>query len=250
MKARGVFFDLYGTLLLYGDVKSAWAAWLRRLHTHLQAHGLTLSLDELAKACDGFFAHAAPPDRGEGLTMFERRIAALCIDLKLCLTPTDIRTIADSIADAWHEYVTVDPEARLVLETLGASRPLALVSNFDHPRYVRTLLAKHGLDRFFQSIVISGEAGASKPDPAIFQLALAETGLTASDVIHVGDTIEDTDGAIAAGITPVLLERPEGATKRSALDYRSEHQIEPDGSGHSEDVVRIRALNELLSLVP
>ena len=26
---RGVFFDLYGTLLRYGDMKSAWADWLR-----------------------------------------------------------------------------------------------------------------------------------------------------------------------------------------------------------------------------
>ena len=26
---RGVFFDLYGTFLRYGDMKSAWADWLR-----------------------------------------------------------------------------------------------------------------------------------------------------------------------------------------------------------------------------
>ena len=249
MNVRGVFFDLYGTLLLYGDTRAAWADWLGSLHAHLQAHGLAMPPDELARTCDGFFGRDEPPARDDGLTVFERRIAVLCTDLNLTLAPADIQRIADAIADAWHEHVTLDPEARSVLETLGKSRPLALVSNFDHPRYVRALLARYDLDRHLRSIVISGEAGVSKPDPRIFQLALKETGLNARDVIHVGDTVEDTEGATAAGITPVLLSRPEGATKRSALDYRSEQQTEPDGSVHGDDVLRISALKELLSLV-
>jgi putative hydrolase of the HAD superfamily len=249
MRIRGVFFDLYGTLILYGDTKAAWAAWLESFHRHLQAHGLEMSHDEFARACDGFFGRDEPPARDDSLTVFERRIAVLCADLNLRLAPTDIGTIADTIADAWHQYVTLDAEAKSVLEALGQRRPLALVSNFDHPRYVRALLTRHGLDGYFAAVVISGEAGVSKPDPRIFQMALAQTGLAPADVIHVGDTHEDTDGARAAGITPVLLARPEGATERSALDYRTDHESEPAGDTHGNEVLRIGALKELIDLV-
>ena len=34
---RGVFFDVYGTLLRYGEMKLAWADWLRCPATSAQA---------------------------------------------------------------------------------------------------------------------------------------------------------------------------------------------------------------------
>ncbi|MFC1452257.1 HAD family hydrolase [Verrucomicrobiota bacterium] len=33
---KGVFFDLYGTLLVYGDMEAAWADWLRAFHESLR----------------------------------------------------------------------------------------------------------------------------------------------------------------------------------------------------------------------
>ena len=40
MKTRGVFFDLYGTLLVYGDMRAAWWAWMEAFHTKLAEFGL------------------------------------------------------------------------------------------------------------------------------------------------------------------------------------------------------------------
>ena len=59
--------------------------------------------------------------------------------------------------------------------------------------------------------VSSAAAGARKPDPAIFDSALELAGCEASEAIHVGDTREeDVEGAEAAGIRVLLLDRDGG----------------------------------------
>ena len=57
-------------------------------------------------------------------------------------------------------------------------------------------------------MVCSGEAGAAKPDGAIFAHALETLGVEASEALHVGDNREaDYDGARAAGIEALLVDR-------------------------------------------
>jgi HAD superfamily hydrolase (TIGR01509 family) len=57
-------------------------------------------------------------------------------------------------------------------------------------------------------VVTSAEAGASKPDPAIFRLALERLGVEPGRALHVGDSPEDEEGARAAGMhfAPAPLE--------------------------------------------
>jgi putative hydrolase of the HAD superfamily len=59
-------------------------------------------------------------------------------------------------------------------------------------------------------VVDSAMAGVSKPDPAIFAVALDALGVPASQtVLHVGDSLRsDVDGALAAGLRPVHLDPP------------------------------------------
>jgi putative hydrolase of the HAD superfamily len=97
------------------------------------------------------------------------------------------------------------------------------VSNFDHPPHVRDILADYKLESFFDTIIISGDVGVKKPNPAIFSFALEQTGLSKNEVIYVGDTNEDVDGAMAAGIRPIFLARPAQGTDSTALDYRNAH---------------------------
>jgi putative hydrolase of the HAD superfamily len=56
-------------------------------------------------------------------------------------------------------------------------------------------------------ILDSAVVGVSKPDPAIFGLALDALGVEPGDCIHVGDTpAADVEGARAAGVTPILVD--------------------------------------------
>jgi putative hydrolase of the HAD superfamily len=75
---------------------------------------------------------------------------------------------------------------------------LAVVSNWD------VGLAEHleriGAASLFSAVVTSAEAGAAKPDPAVFRLALERLGVEPARALHVGDEAADEEGARAAGM--------------------------------------------------
>lgn len=210
MAIRGVFFDLYGTLLEFGDMDAAWRDWLDTFHHCLCASGLRLSKEEFAPTCEGFFSREHTALSGDGLTIYESRIKAHCQGLGLDISAPAIRRAATLSAAAWEEHVTLDPEAMPVLQALGRERTLALISNYDHPPHAHRRLVDLGLREHFRSVVISGAVGVKKPDPAIFEIALRETGLRAEEVAFVGDSPEDVEVALAAGAMPILIARTKG----------------------------------------
>ncbi len=73
------------------------------------------------------------------------------------------------------------------------------------------VLARVGLAELIDGVVSSADAGARKPDPAIFARALALAGVTPTQARHVGDSLEeDVAGARAAGIPVFWLNRAGG----------------------------------------
>jgi putative hydrolase of the HAD superfamily len=207
MPIRGVFFDLYGTLLQYGDMQAAWSAWLTAFYDCLCRYGLTVSPAAFAAQCDRFLGQAEPPARADGFTVFERRIHTLCGVLGLHVPAEHISHIATTVTGVWQRHMVLDPDSRPVLQTLKQRYTLALISNFDHPPHVYQVLAASELVDYFQTILISGEVGVKKPAPQIFQYALERTGLQPAEVVHVGDTDDDVLGAWAAAIRPITIRR-------------------------------------------
>lgn len=83
---------------------------------------------------------------------------------------------------------------------------LGIISNFDS-RLIGVLDSLN-LSQFFTSITISSLAGAAKPDPNIFNIALKKHNILAQQAWHIGDSeIEDYQGAKNAGIKPFWLNR-------------------------------------------
>lgn len=108
--------------------------------------------------------------------------------------------------DAWEVYPEV-PEA--LEELAGEGLALAVVSNWDDrlPR----LLAALELAPRFGVVVYSAAEGVEKPDPRIFSTALARLGVEPAAAVHVGDSRrEDAEGATAAGMQALLLDRHAG----------------------------------------
>jgi putative hydrolase of the HAD superfamily len=128
--------------------------------------------------------------------------------------------------DLWRVYEDVRP-------TLSALKDrglrLGVVSNFDSRLY--DILWDCDLGRFFNSVHISTQVGAAKPDPAIFQAALGFHSAEAGQGAHVGDSPrEDFEGAAAVGLNAVLLDRG----SRFAGDARA---------------TRITTLDQIVSLI-
>jgi putative hydrolase of the HAD superfamily len=84
-----------------------------------------------------------------------------------------------------------------------------------------------GLTPYFDVVVTSEEAGATKPKPPIFLLALERAGVSAQETVYIGDQYgTDVVGARGVGITPILIDR---------------YDMEPE----TGDCPRIRSLAEL-----
>ena len=105
--------------------------------------------------------------------------------------------------ELWHIYPDVMEPLR---RWHGAGIKLAVVSNFD--RRLIGLLEGLGLGNLFQAVVVSSAAGAAKPSPVPFGLALEALGLGAGQVWHIGDSPEDGAGAAAAGMAFLRIRRP------------------------------------------
>jgi putative hydrolase of the HAD superfamily len=99
----------------------------------------------------------------------------------------------------------VDGAVAAVERLRSAGLALACVSDWDVG--LEEQLAKIGIDRLFDSIVTSAEAGAPKPEPALFEAALGRLGVAPGRALHVGDGDGDRVGASVAGMSfePVPL---------------------------------------------
>jgi len=65
-----------------------------------------------------------------------------------------------------------------------------------------------GLAGYLDFVVTPKEAGANKPEPPIFLLALQRAGVKASEAVYVGDRYQiDVIGARGVGIKPILIDR-------------------------------------------
>jgi putative hydrolase of the HAD superfamily len=83
---------------------------------------------------------------------------------------------------------------------------LGVLSNFDSR--LHTVLQKLGLAQFFQTVTISTEVGAAKPEPQIFEVALQKHNCLPAEAWHIGDSRrEDYEGAKAAGLKAILIRR-------------------------------------------
>jgi putative hydrolase of the HAD superfamily len=102
------------------------------------------------------------------------------------------------------------------LRVLGVR--LVCVSNWDYS--LPDVLARVGLADELDGVVTSAAVGARKPDPRLFEAALEVAGCAADEALHVGDTpTEDVEGAKAAGIRALLIDRDGGG------DIESLHAI-------------------------
>ena len=133
--------------------------------------------------------------------------------------------LGDALADAGADLRGLDPpalrEALLaalrfrafhdvrpaLVELRAAGHRLVVVSNWDVS--LHEMLRTTGLDALVDGAISSAEAGARKPDPAIFARALALVGAEAADgALHAGDSLElDVAGALGAGLRAVLVAR-------------------------------------------
>ncbi|PLV59896.1 YjjG family noncanonical pyrimidine nucleotidase [Thermotoga sp. KOL6] len=126
--------------------------------------------------------------------------------LKELNVPFDPREIAIDYLEALSEEAYFLPGAEEFLEEMKEKGyRMAAVTN--GIRFVQENRSrKLNLDRFFEFVLTSEEAGFEKPDPRIFWLALERMNLKKCEIVYVGDDLKsDLEGARNAGIDFILF---------------------------------------------
>lgn len=133
------------------------------------------------------------------LTFYRNLLASLGLS-----DPDD--TIARRLVAAcdWLNWVYVYDGVVTVLEKLQGRFKLGLISNA--PPTMRRVLHDLGLARYFDNMVISGEVGVSKPDLAIFRLALEGLGVAGFESLFVDDMEENLTAAKSLGMGVLLID--------------------------------------------
>jgi HAD superfamily hydrolase (TIGR01549 family) len=130
------------------------------------------------------------------------------LDFNASASSEIIRQTLDAYFEDYVRKVDVEKEVIPTLRSLLPTYRLGVVTNFAYPSGVHSILSKFGLEKIFDPIVISGEVGWIKPSPIIFQVALSKLGLSADQVVFVGDDPEaDIKGAKDVGMKTVFLTR-------------------------------------------
>jgi len=194
-----VTIDAYGTLVQLADPVPALTGGLRDLGVECDAAAVQRAF---AKEVAYYREHSH--EGRDHATLYELRrdcVAVILDDLRSGLDPG---SFVEGFVEAMRfELLPRAGEAVERLRRLGFE--LAVVSNWDVG--LREHLPGLGLDGV--TVVTSAEAGAPKPDPAVFLLALDQLGVRPERALHVGDSDADEDGAWAAGMqfAPAPLER-------------------------------------------
>lgn len=120
-------------------------------------------------------------------------------------------------AERWDEMVAgpIAGTLDLIAALAGRGVPLYGLSNFSFEKFP-SMRRRYPVFDAFLGIVVSGEIGMIKPEPAIYRHFLARFGLDAADCLFVDDQPANVEAAIAEGMQGVVFTGPDALRQRLA----------------------------------
>jgi putative hydrolase of the HAD superfamily len=232
MPIKAVLFDMFDTLMLIEKNHEFYSPSLIRMHNYLHKNGINVTFNKFnevyIKVRDALYVEA---DLNWEEPHFNVRISQTLKTLgyEYEVSNPIVTGATNEFCEEFMKYVQIDQNAKATLEKLHGKYKLGIVSNFAIPECVLKLLKADGLDGLFNAIVVSGAVNKRKPSPEIFTDALKMLGVSASEAVFVGDTIDaDVEGPKAVGMKVVYIERRE---------QKKSEKFHPDQT--------IKSLNEL-----
>lgn len=240
---KGVFFDLHGTLLLSDDIDGAWDRWARAFHEAMVEKGAEVTFEGFRNQLQNLFEGPVPEVDEPGFTLFMKRVKVLGERLDVNLPSGEIRPLVDEIIKVWHRGMFLDEETFPLIERLRERYKVGLVTNWEHTPRIYELLGELGAGDIFDCVVVSDSVGYAKPDPRVFDPAFNITEVSAGESIYVGDMDVDVEGAINAGMQPVLIRRVESVGEWGQFSEN------PVCSFGEDQYILIQKLSQLLDVL-
>jgi HAD superfamily hydrolase (TIGR01549 family) len=204
-----VLFDFGGTLDADG------APWSVRFHSAYRAAGGAepfAAFDAAFRASDRALERLADIERLGFRAMVDAQTT-----LVLALLPDGAQLKQQAIADQFHATtLTVVRRNEALLARLRESFHLGVVSNFSGN--LELCLRELRLMPYFTVVADSGRVGVTKPDPRLFQHALAWPGVAGAPAWMVGDNFEsDIRPAAELGLSTAWLAPPAAQSPEAGL---------------------------------
>jgi glucose-1-phosphatase len=203
-KIKALLFDLGGVVVEI-DFNRAFAHWQSISR---------LSLAEL-KAAFTFDVPYQRHERGE-ITAAEY-FAHLADHLQLQDDPA-------RIAEGWNSiFISEITETRRIVEAARAKLPCYAFTNTNAAHKAAWSAEFPAVVQAFDHIFVSSEIGYRKPDRSAFEFVARSVGVPMESILFFDDTLENVEGALAAGLEAVHVRGPEdvrAALRRHAVSQR------------------------------
>ncbi|HVB44715.1 MAG TPA: HAD family hydrolase [Streptosporangiaceae bacterium] len=226
MSIDAVSFDLWGTLISYGD-RAAEAAWRTAEFARvLSAFGQQRHPDEVGHAITEVRQQTLKIQQHDG-TQVSPRDQAATIAARLGVTGQDVIDVllvphAHAVLRACPALL---PHAREALTAVKhAGRVLVLTSNtLATPAAVtRQLLDYLGIEHLFDHFFFSGDLGAAKPRQEVFAAITEATAIPPGRIVHIGNEWRsDIQGALGAGCQAIWFNPARKRAGQGAISIAS-----------------------------
>lgn len=108
-------------------------------------------------------------------------------------------TTAEEVRDEWLSLAEIDPEMVALIQELKQRYAIGLCSN-GNADFFWSIADVHSLRGLFDTIVISSEEKAIKPNPKIYEITLERMSLKPAQAVFVDDRAENLVPAEALGM--------------------------------------------------
>ncbi len=206
-KTNTVFFDLGGTLgFSTHSPQEIWLAVSAQLGLQIQEQTLAQGMAE----ADSLYMPKVYEYRGRTEEFWHLYHAFVVGRLNLPKSGGDLLQAVDFAFLDTKRWMQPFPETHEVLSSLKRrGLHLGVISNNTDEMIDR--MNDLDLVKYFDTLTYSQEAGAEKPAPEPFRLALERAERKPEQCLHVGNSIEeDVAGARGVGMEPVLVDREGG----------------------------------------
>lgn len=221
-RPRVIFFDLDDTLIsAYGKPREAWSEAVEAVSDRLAGRDPAQVTEALMASSRAFWSD---PERHRIWRQKLKASRRETVRLGLAELGLEDDDLAAEIGDAYSalrdRMMSLFPEAHETLDRLrAAGLRLALVTN-GAGEVQRRKIDRFDLEGRFERILIEGEFGAGKPEPAVYRHLLAHFAVAPEEVWMVGDNLEwEVAAPQRHGITGIWanchgVELPEGSSVR------------------------------------
>ncbi len=203
---RTLFLDLDDTILAYGPSGGpTWQKVCAEAGPRLGVDGEQLR-QVIAEEADRFWGEPERSRLGRQDMRGSRRVICLEAFRRLDLDPLEAARLADLFHDTREWAMEPLPGAIEALDAFQAQGiPMALLTN-GGPELQRAKIERFGLASYFSAIFVEGELGFGKPDPRVFQMAMAALDADPATTWMAGDNLSaDVKGSQALGIQGIWV---------------------------------------------